>query len=140
MPRIFRQSPLNAIWEGSGNVICLDVLRAATKDPNSLKAVLVELELARGTEPRYDAYLDGQVLPALAELQSGGVHTARLAVGRVAVALQASLLLRHGDADAAAVFCGSRLGSAGRSEYGALDGSLSAAAAGLVARTTPVAA
>ena len=59
MPRLFRQSPLNAIWEGSGNVIALDILRAAAREPDSVAAVLAELETATGRNAHYDAHLDG---------------------------------------------------------------------------------
>ena len=57
MPRLFRQSPLNAIWEGSGNVIALDILRAAVHRPDSVAAVLAEMETAAGQNPEYDAHL-----------------------------------------------------------------------------------
>ena len=58
MPRLFRQSPLNAIWEGSGNVIALDILRAAKREPDSVAAVLAEMESAAGRNPHYDAHLE----------------------------------------------------------------------------------
>ena len=59
MPRLFRQSPLNAVWEGSGNVIALDILRAAAREPDSVAAVLAELETATGRNAHYDAHLEG---------------------------------------------------------------------------------
>ena len=59
MPRLFRQSPLNSIWEGSGNVICLDVLRALAREPDSMAAFLHELEAARGAYAALDAAIDG---------------------------------------------------------------------------------
>ena len=59
MPRLFRQSPLNAIWEGSGNVVALDILRAAAREPDSVAAVLAELETATGRNAHYDAHLEG---------------------------------------------------------------------------------
>ena len=59
MPRLYRDSPLNSIWEGSGNVAALDVLRAMAKEPDGLPAFLTEVELARGADARLDAHLDG---------------------------------------------------------------------------------
>jgi putative acyl-CoA dehydrogenase len=109
MPRIFRESPLASIWEGPANVQCLDVLRALAKTPDSLEAFLAEVELAAGAEPRLDAYLRD----LRAEL-SGDPATlalrARRVVEAMAIALQASLLVRHGDEAVAEAFCASRLG------------------------------
>src|SRR5262249_40512402 len=59
MPRIYRQSPLNSIWEGSGNVVCLDILRAMTRDPHSVQALMTELEPSRGANPLLDRAIDG---------------------------------------------------------------------------------
>lgn len=110
MPRLFRQSPLNAIWEGSGNVICLDVLRALHKEPASGAALLAEINLARGADARLDATVDklGAALSTgtPAQLERG----ARQLVDTMATALAASLLLRHAPSEVADAFC-SRLGS-----------------------------
>jgi putative acyl-CoA dehydrogenase len=107
MPRLFRESPLNSIWEGSGNVICLDVLRALEREPESLEAFLAELRLAQGADHRLDAYL--AVLER--ELASPEAHEprARRLVERLALALQGSLLVRHSDSPVADAFCASRL-------------------------------
>src|SRR3954454_598851 len=94
MPRLLRDSPLNGIWEGSGNVMSLDVLRAMAREPEGLPAFLTECELARGADPRLDARLDA--LPArLGELTVPDAQwLARRAVEDLAVAFQASLLVR----------------------------------------------
>jgi putative acyl-CoA dehydrogenase len=108
MPRLFRESPLNSIWEGSGNVQCLDVLRAMVKSPASVEAFFGEVLEGAGAEPRLDAYV-----AALREDIPGDVETlqerARRVVERMAIALQASLLVRHGDEAVADAFCASRL-------------------------------
>jgi len=108
MPRLFRESPLNSIWEGSGNVQCLDVLRAMVKSPSSVEAFFAEVDEGAGAEPRLDAFA--------AELRDelpGDLETiqarARRIVERMALALQASLLVRYGDPAVADAFCASRL-------------------------------
>jgi putative acyl-CoA dehydrogenase len=114
MPRIFRETPLNSIWEGSGNVNALDVLRAMARTPAAVDAFFAELALASGAEPRLDAYvrdLQGE-LSDLADIE----FRARRVVERMALALQASVLVRHGDPAVADAFCASRLaGDHGRS-------------------------
>jgi putative acyl-CoA dehydrogenase len=108
MPRLFRESPLASIWEGSGNVQCLDVLRAMVKSPESVEAFFAEVMEAAGAEPKLNAYVAD-----LREEVPGDVETiqerARRVVERMAVALQASLLVRHGDPAVADAFCASRL-------------------------------
>ena len=108
MPRLFRESPLNSIWEGSGNVQCLDVLRAMVKSPASVDAFFGEVLEGAGAEPRLDAYV-----AELREEIPGDVETiqerARRVVERMAIALQASLLVRYGDEAVADAFCASRL-------------------------------
>ena len=107
MPRLYREAPLNSIWEGSGNVICLDVLRALSREPGSVEAFLGEVRKARGE----DTALDRAV--ATLEHDFDDLETlevrARRVVERMALVLQASLLLQHGDAKVAAAFCRSRL-------------------------------
>ncbi|MGH7004602.1 MAG: acyl-CoA dehydrogenase family protein, partial [Alphaproteobacteria bacterium] len=97
MARLYRDSPLNGIWEGSGNVICLDVLRALGREPDSRDAFVAELLAAKGADRRYDAFVAS--LAADLDPRGGaaavGETGARLLVERMAVALQASLLLRH---------------------------------------------
>jgi putative acyl-CoA dehydrogenase len=114
MPRIFRETPLNSIWEGSGNVNALDVLRAMARTPAAVDAFFDEVELASGAEPRLDAYVNDikAELTDLAEIE----FRARRLVERMALALQASVLVRHGHPAVADAFCASRLaGDHGRS-------------------------
>src|SRR3954454_3128587 len=120
LPRLYRQAPLNSIWEGSGNVIALDVLRALGRQSGSLAAVLAELELARGADGRFDDAVkrlgaelgDPQALPL----------RARRVGGLSALCLQASLLLRFAPAAVADAFCATRLGG----DWGAVLGTLPA--------------
>ena len=116
MPRLYREAPLNSIWEGSGNVNALDVLRALAREPEALMAYLDELELARGADRRLDAAIDG-VRSAVAAPQEAG---ARRLVEDMAVTLQASLLVRHAPPAVAEAFLGARLPGAMRGIYGAL--------------------
>jgi putative acyl-CoA dehydrogenase len=112
MPRLYRESPLASIWEGSGNVQCLDVLRAMARNPAAVEAFFAEVEEAAGAEPRLDqavAELRGE-LSDVEAIES----RARRVVERMALALQASLLLRYGNPAVADAFCASRLeGDAG---------------------------
>jgi putative acyl-CoA dehydrogenase len=119
MPRLFRESPLCSIWEGSGNVQCLDVLRAMVKSPASLEAFFAELAEAAGAEPRLDGYVE-----SLRREVPGDVETiqlrARRVVERMALALQASLLIRHGDPAVADAFCATRLSGDWGQAFGTL--------------------
>lgn len=134
MPRLFRESPVNAIWEGSGNVQCLDTLRAMQKEPESLDAFFREVAEAKGADRRFDQFL--------ANLQTdfGDVsdfqYRARNLVDRMALAMQASLLLRYSDPHVADAFCASRLQSAGGMNYGNLPSGTDPAA--IIKRATPV--
>lgn len=116
MPRLYREAPLNGIWEGSGNVICLDVLRAMGREPACFEALRAEIELA--DDPRIAAALDG--IDALARSKEGLEPAARHFVERMAVTLQASLLIRHAPAAVADGFCATRLEGGGGQAYGAL--------------------
>ncbi|MCB2088140.1 MAG: DNA alkylation response protein, partial [Sphingomonadaceae bacterium] len=113
MPRLFRQSPLNAIWEGSGNVIALDVLRAAGREPEAVEALQAYLLSQRGKNAAYDAALGAIDMNGLTEA------TARLAVERVALVAQAAVLLDWGS-PVADDFCMLRLRDRGMA-YGAFD-------------------
>ena len=119
MPRLFRESPLNSIWEGSGNVQCLDVLRAMIKEPASLEAFFAEVGEGAAAEPRLAAYA-----AALREELPGEVETiqtrARQLVERMALALQGSLLVRYGDEAVADAFCASRLAGDWGQAFGTL--------------------
>jgi putative acyl-CoA dehydrogenase len=120
MARLFRESPLNGIWEGSGNVICLDVLRALAREPASLDALLAEIELARGTDARFDRFV-ADLGAELAALAAGEPQAkARRVTERLALSLQASLLLRHSIPAIADAFCASRLGREGGMMFGSL--------------------
>jgi putative acyl-CoA dehydrogenase len=118
MPRLYREAPLASIWEGSGNVMCLDVLRALARAPRALEVYLGELESSRGAEPRLDRYVE--------ELRAEFDHPeelearARVIVERMALALQASLLVRHAPAAVADAFCAARLAGEAGHEYGTL--------------------
>ncbi|HET6395174.1 MAG TPA: acyl-CoA dehydrogenase family protein [Blastococcus sp.] len=118
LPRLYRQSPLNSIWEGSGNVIALDVLRAMGRSSDTLAAVSAEIELARGVDPRFD----DAVKRLHAELgdPDGLPFRARRIAGLLALCLQGSLLLRHAPAAVADAFCASRLGGNGGGALGML--------------------
>jgi putative acyl-CoA dehydrogenase len=121
MPLLYRDAPLNSIWEGSGNVAALDVLRAIVKEPEGLPAFIGECELALGGDPRLDAHLEHLKRETAATFQSADpqFHARRL-VEDLAVALQGSLLVRHAPPAVADAFCAARLtGSAGRA-YGTL--------------------
>nr|BFE71184.1 hypothetical protein GCM10020092_044850 [Actinoplanes digitatis] len=108
LPRLYRDAPLNSIWEGSGNVQALDVLRAMRRDPGSLDAFRAEVAAASGADARLDA-----ATARLTALLGDGEDLetdARRVVERMAVVLQGSLLVRHAPAAVADAFCASRLG------------------------------
>ncbi|MFN2525933.1 MAG: acyl-CoA dehydrogenase family protein [Actinomycetota bacterium] len=121
LPRLYRETPLNSIWEGSGNVSCLDVLRALARTPECLEAFFEEVQLASG-----DERLDRLVVEIRGELgDTTEIETrARRIVERMAIALQASLLLRHGDAVVADAFCQTRVAGGGGRAYGTLPAGL----------------
>jgi putative acyl-CoA dehydrogenase len=123
LPRLYRQQPLQSIWEGSGNVICLDVLRALRRDPETLEAFLADCREGVGADARLDAWL-AALEPALLDPEEGD---ARRLVGRMALALQASLLVRHGHPAVADAYYASRLADGGLA-YGTLPAGTDAAA------------
>ena len=118
MPRLYRESPLNSIWEGSGNVNALDVLRAMDREPESVTAFLAEVDEASGSDPR----LDRSVVELKIELANGaGAEAgARRLVERMAMVLEGSLLVRYGDPAVADAFCASRLGGDWGHSFGTL--------------------
>jgi putative acyl-CoA dehydrogenase len=118
LPRLYRESPLNSLWEGAGNVNALDVLRAAEREPESVEALLAEIELAAGAS----AHLDRAVAELRSELgDSERIETrARRIAERAALCLQGSLLVRHSPPEVADAFCAARLGDAGGRAYGTL--------------------
>lgn len=118
MPRLYREAPVNAIWEGSGNVQCLDVLRALAKTPAVADAFFAELARARGGH----ALLDAEVAALQTALRQPAdlEFRARDVVDRMAICLQAALLVQHAPAVVADAFCASRLAARSVHNYGTL--------------------
>jgi len=135
LPRLYRQAPLNSIWEGSGNIQCLDVLRALSREPATREALFGELLAAKGAH----AALDREIASLQAQIAdvSDIEQRSRSVVERMALALQAALLLRAGNAEVASAFCESRLAGA----HGYAFGTLGAGAPlkSLIERARPVA-
>ncbi|MFD7456940.1 MULTISPECIES: acyl-CoA dehydrogenase family protein [unclassified Streptomyces] len=118
LPRLVRESPLNSIWEGAGNVQALDVLRALRREPAALNATLTEIGRARGADHRLDAAVKN-LLTELADLE-GVEARARRVVERLALVLQGSLLVRFAPPEVADAFCASRLGGDWGASFGTL--------------------
>ncbi|SEG08253.1 putative acyl-CoA dehydrogenase [Thermomonospora echinospora] len=118
MPRLFRESPLNSIWEGSGNVAALDSIRAIVREPQSLEAFFEEVELATGVDPHLDAAVR-EAKDSFTDTATVELRTRRI-VERLALILQASLLVRHGHPAIADAFCATRLGGDWGHAYGTL--------------------
>jgi putative acyl-CoA dehydrogenase len=116
LPRLYRQAPLNSIWEGSGNVQCLDVLRALAKEPGTREALLVELHAASGIDATFDAALESGEAALSARTDEAA---ARGFVERLALLLQGAILLRAGN-PLARDWCASRLGEGRGATYGTL--------------------
>ncbi|MFJ8629453.1 acyl-CoA dehydrogenase family protein [Streptomyces sp. NPDC093568] len=133
MPRLVRESPLNSIWEGAGNVQALDVLRALQREPAALDAYLREVGLARGADHRLDAAIKG-LLTELADLEGIEARARRL-TERLALVLQGSLLVRFAPPEVADAFCASRLGGDAGAAFGTLPHTLNLAA--VVDRSRP---
>jgi putative acyl-CoA dehydrogenase len=133
MPRLYREAPLGSIWEGSGNVMALDVLRALRATPAALDAFLDEVAEAEGADARLDAHV-ARLRGALAD-SAQLEHRARRVVEDLALALQGSLLVRHAPPAVADAFCAARLDGAGGLAYGTLPPVAETAA--IVARHTP---
>jgi putative acyl-CoA dehydrogenase len=129
LPRLYREAPLVSIWEGSGNVAALDTLRAMVKQPDTVEAFFAELELAAGAEPRYD---DALALLRKELSDTGNAadvqFRARRIVEQMAMLLQGSMLLRHGDPAVADAFAASRLARDWGVAYGTLPAGLDTAA------------
>jgi len=133
MPRLYREAPVNAIWEGSGNVQCLDVLRALSKTPAVVDAFFAEVAKAQGTHAALDSFVANLAtdLKDLRDIE----YRARDVVDRMALALQASLLVRNAPAVVSDAFCHSRLEQRGHHNYGTLPRGVDSAA--IMARATP---
>lgn len=126
--RLYREAPINAIWEGSGNVQCLDILRVMQKSPEAVQVYLEELALAKGDNRYFDAHLNslqnqlGQLMSAdPLEVQ----YQARKLADDMAVGIQANLMIRYSSANMAHAFCVSRLGQRAGHNYGCLPSDLS---------------
>ncbi|MFJ4978705.1 acyl-CoA dehydrogenase family protein [Streptomyces coeruleorubidus] len=135
LPRLVRESPLNSIWEGAGNVQALDVLRALQREPGAFDAYLREVGQARGADHRLDAAIKN-LLTELADLEGVEGRARRLAE-RLALVLQGSLLVRFAPPQVADAFCAARLGGDGGAAFGTLPPSLDLAS--VVERARPVA-
>ncbi|WP_407111427.1 acyl-CoA dehydrogenase family protein [Streptomyces sp. DSM 116494] len=134
MPRLVRESPLNSVWEGAGNVQALDVLRALRREPEALDAYLREVGRARGADHRLDAAVK-DLLTELADLE-GVEGRARRLVERLALVLQGSLLVRYAPPEVSDAFCAGRLGGDAGASFGTLPHTLDLAS--VVERARPV--
>jgi putative acyl-CoA dehydrogenase len=133
LPRLYRQAPLNSIWEGSGNVIALDVLRAMGRSSDSLAAVVAEIELARGAHPRFDEAVK-RLAAELGDPDQLPLRARRVA-GLLALCLQGSLLLQYAPQPVADAFCATRLDGQGGRVYGTLPAGVDAEA--IIERALP---
>ena len=133
MPRLYREAPVNSVWEGSGNVICLDVLRAMGKEPETVAAYFAEVSAARGADARLDAAV-ASLQRDLADHSNIEIRARRL-VERLALVLQGALLVRSAPPAVADAFCASRLAG----DWGAAFGTLPAGTdfAAIVERARP---
>jgi putative acyl-CoA dehydrogenase len=118
LPRLYRESPLNSIWEGSGNVMCLDVRRALAREPEAAEALWTEMHVAASSEPRLGAWV-AQLRQETHQADTEEAGARRL-VERLALALQASLLVRWAPPALAEAFCASRLSGNGGRCFGTL--------------------
>ncbi|MBT2773870.1 acyl-CoA dehydrogenase family protein [Halomonas sp. ISL-60] len=134
MPRLFRESPINAIWEGSGNVQCLDILRAIEKQPEVLDAYFVELAKAQGADAHLDRFIH-QLQREMQDTQALQYRARQLADG-MALALQGALLVQHAPAYVADAFCAGRLAERSGLNTGTLPTGLNCAA--IIERAQPV--
>jgi putative acyl-CoA dehydrogenase len=131
--RLYREIPVNSIWEGSGNVMCLDVLRALGREPDALDALFGELEAARGADARYDRFIE--TLKGEFDHVSTLESRARRVVERMALAAAGALLIRHAPPAVADAFCATRLEGDWGATYGALPASADTGA--ILARGRP---
>ena len=134
LARLYREAPVNSIWEGSGNVMCLDLLRAIGKDPEGARAVLAaELAPAAAVEPALRVYAD--VLLADLDPACTGEFGARVLAERVVIAVQAALLVLHAPGYVSSAFIASRITAAAGGAYGRLG--MGADCAAILARALP---
>lgn len=118
MPRLYREAPLNSVWEGCGNVMCLDVQRALDKTEGGLDALITELGKAKGSDKRYDAFATSLEHDLRARKEMNG----RRLVERIALALSGALLTQHAPHAVADAFCASRLAGGWTGAFGTLEG------------------
>jgi putative acyl-CoA dehydrogenase len=129
LARAYREAPLNSIWEGSGNVVALDVLRALRREPDALGVLLDELDAAAGGDRHYDEAVRGlradlSIAVGQEAEQAAQQYGARRLAERIALTLQGSLLIRHGHPAVADAFCASRLSGDAGHALGTLPGGL----------------
>jgi putative acyl-CoA dehydrogenase len=132
MPRLYREAPLNGIWEGSGNVNALDVLRAMSREPETLDALRAEIALAAGGDRRLDTAM-GDLEKTLVDVNEG---TARRLVERMCQVFAGSLLVRHAPAPVADAYCATRLGGDWGYTFGTLPNGIDTAT--IIERATPL--
>jgi putative acyl-CoA dehydrogenase len=133
LPRLYREAPLNSIWEGSGNVTALDAVRAISREPDTVEAVLAEIDRAAGASPAFD-----QAVRALrAEITTVDERRARRLAELMSVCLQGSLLLRHAPDEVNEVFLASRFGGEGPYRTAGTHTASNGAIAAVLARVTP---
>jgi putative acyl-CoA dehydrogenase len=121
LPRLYREAPLNSIWEGSGNVMCLDVQRAAQREPAAVEALMAELALARGADVRLDRHVDA--LGAMLTIGIGEADARRQSAA-IALSLAGALLVRHAPSAVADAYCASRLSDGAAGTLGMLPSSV----------------
>jgi len=118
MPRLYREAPLNSIWEGSGNVICLDILRTLYKEPRATELFFAELDLTHGANRHLDrAIADLKKMIDSPDRAEAGM---RRVVERMALCMQAALLVQYAPATISDLFCATRLGADWGYVYGTL--------------------
>jgi len=132
-PRLYREAPVNAIWEGSGNVQCLDVLRAMSRTPAVVDVFFAELGKARGANAGLDRCVEA--LKVEFADRTDFEYRSRQIVDRMALTMQAALLVQHAPSAVADAFCASRLEGAGHRQYGTLPRTADCAA--IIERATP---
>jgi putative acyl-CoA dehydrogenase len=136
LARLYREAPLNSIWEGSGNVNALDVVRAVTREPASLEALAKELHIVRGRSAELDDFVDSAVAQARSLDASSltAAFVARSVVERLAIGLQAALLVEHSPGPVADAFIASRISRHRGDTFGSLDADLAGATEDVIAR------
>ena len=128
LPRYYREAPLNAIWEGTSNMMVLDVQRVLTREPKAIEPLLDEIRSAAKAEPRLATAAAAIEAATMAEAASTAVGTGRRLVSQIALAVQAALLVRHAPAVVADAFCASRLDGDWAPTFGTLQAAADTAA------------